>query len=256
MKMKFLGKRVLLALGVVALSLGITMSSARADFIIDTFGDSQTVIAGRQGATVFPNPSNSVVATANAVGSVRDITVMRTATTSTTATSYVEGDSGANSFSLNASAKATGFGFVTYHASGPMYTGLGSVDLTQGGLNSAFIFQNAFSTQTVTVDVFVWQSSSKFAQGTLTIPGTDPALGIDLQLLFTSFVFSGGANASIFSAAGAVGFRVNGVKGSDTEFQLLKTAPRVIPEPASFALVGMGMLGTGFAAYRRRKMAV
>jgi len=30
---------------------------------------------------------------------------------------------------------------------------------------------------------------------------------------------------------------------------------RHVPEPASFALVGLGMLATGFAAYRRRKMA-
>jgi hypothetical protein len=30
---------------------------------------------------------------------------------------------------------------------------------------------------------------------------------------------------------------------------------RHVPEPASFALVGLGLLGSGFVAYRRRKMA-
>jgi len=244
---RFLGRRALLALGILALSLGATTSTARAGFTIEDLIDGTYTGTGNLGGGVTYAPA------AGGHG-------------------ILVGDK-----------LFTGFGAV---ATGDM-PGPGSINvigIVDVGGNLGIRFQAFFSDQVgggpsdvlITYHVHVTDPTLQITDAHLRgNPVVSGGTGIfNVTETFTGlpntmqiFAVSPGATQSTDSTVFAnpvtdldvqkdIGaFAGTGVP-NDSFIDQTFSQTRHVPEPASFALVALGMLSTGIVAYRRRKMAV
>jgi len=255
---------VLLRRWALAAAAMVLMGSAgaRADFVIDNFQ------AG-SAAVVFGTPTGfkSATATASGAGVVGGFRDMFTARTSPNA-GIVASDAGQSvpgQFELDTTSATGGYSNLVYDGSqtstvpkGPVpltginYTGLGGVDLTQSGSNIALQIKAA-SQAGATIDVVVYTDKNNYATATVTVPGGSLSPLTQYNLLFASgFNVTGGSFS--FGNVGAITVTVNST-GNQVNTTLLGPiiASSVVPEPGSFALMGMGL--ASLAVYRRRKAA-
>lgn len=258
-------------------------AGARADFIIDNFSTvtSTTIVSGSPAAPKFA--TNTDVDGSGVVGGYRDLYLART----TSNKGIVVGDAGdsvSGLFNLTTSGATGGYANLVYDGSststvpkGPVplaginYTGLGNLDLTQSGANDAFVVKAA-STAGARIDVTVYTDKNNYATQTLFIPGTmatsplvkynilfDPLAPILPGYNESHFAITGGSFS--FTNVGAITVTVTGwdlvnnVPRNDADSTVLGTivTAKAVPEPGSFALLGMGL--AGLAVYRRRKAA-
>jgi len=235
------------------LFLGTT--AVRADFVIDDFNDAQVVTVTNGGAN--PKSAFGSLATAGAVGGVRDIFAQRTVGNRT-----VGGDVFGGTFAYQEGSQTAGSVRLTYDGSASPTlnpTGLNHVNLLDPITpnDTAFVLAGAVSDSGVNVSVTIYRDATHFATGTILIPGTGGnGSPTDVFAFLNAFTLHGAGStfANIFTDVGAIVVTADGItKDADAEFGLIVT--RAVPEPASLALVSLGMVTSGFVAIRRRKMA-
>lgn len=153
------------------------------------------------------------------------------------------------------SSTAKGYAFLYYdgHPDGNLQkkgladmNGVG-VDLTQGGVNTGFVFQNLNVTGSglkLTVNLYNGLSSLVFTSGPITLTN---GMSGNFFLPYSSFSGAGGAGTP--ANTGSIEILVDGrtAAGSDLTFSLIASAPSaVLPEPSTFIaglIGGLGLLG-------------
>jgi len=256
-------------------------AGARADFTIDNFTTTSAaiVVVGTHVTQTDHTAGTDIV------GGYRDDYLARTA-----GTGFVIGDAGVarpGLFNLTTTGGTGGYANLVYDGShtstvpagpaplaGIAYTGLGNQDLTGGGANDAFVIRTA-STAGAKIDVVVYTDKNHYATATLIIPGTgvtfpqktynilfDPLAPLVPAYNESHFTIHDGPPTLphfSFANVGAITVTItgwqNGAPFNDSDSTVLGTivTAKAVPEPGSFALVGMGL--AGLAVYRRRKAA-
>lgn len=230
----------------------LAASQAPAAYVyIDTFtSPTQTLEVAAGGPGSDYDYTNSTVA----VGGEREALLVRT-NTSTDVTSFIA-SSISNGITYASPATAFGYAQLTYDgidgtngAGSINYAGLGSLDLTDGGINDQFLVRGGADVAGGQFIITVYSSSNNYSVQTLAVPGVgnDPA---NFTNFFFSFVgmtdFGTGAD---FTDVNAIVLTLNGQnqQGIDMGLNLFVA----IPEPIAWWPIA------GFAgiAFLRRRLA-
>jgi hypothetical protein len=243
--MKFSSRIATLAMVAAAMSAA---RSASADFTISRFNTDQQALVS--GGPAGPKSAFDNSASATSVGGYRSMLVTRIGPATSRAT--VEADSNitlSSFFSYSSPAGVTGSVDLRFDGNNNSTTidpnGLGGVDITEGGLDTGFLFRMVSDTGApLTITAY---SGANVSQATVAIPA-DPSFVPQLVFVpFAAFTTIAGSGAN-FMSIGALSFLVDGAAspGVDAQIDFIVTSA---PEPSSLALVGLA--GLGLAAMRR-----
>lgn len=130
---------------------------------------------------------------------------------------------------------------------------LGNVDLTQGGTQAGITFRG---TNDLAFDMHfrVYKSATEFAVGTINLPvyGGDDL--VDFYIPFTAFTTTGASLQDILVAVNALQIELDNSQNSNVDANIdFVGTYSAIPEPASMALMGGGMLALGLLRRRFAK---
>jgi len=240
----------------------VAPGSAAADYIIDTFDDptdGQVVLD----STADGTPAVSVLTGQSVPRGSRELFANKAApAVGTAAVEASSNDFDTGVFNFNQpSATVQGSARLIYdggadgllNATG-LFDGVAGIDLTQGGVNTGFIFsglQVLGSGLTLTANFYNALTGAVFSSGVVALPS---GYSGDLFLPYSSFTGAGGSATP--GNVGAIEIVVNAtLPGSDLEFELVSSGPTpaAVPEPSSMLLLSLCGAAGGFAAWRRQK---
>jgi hypothetical protein len=232
--------------GVVALVIAVLFTaSARAALIIDPFTTAQTVFAGG----VNPTTVSQGIAAPGALGGNRLLTVQRTTGTGIVYADVSGGLMSHGNGPANAgivSAAYDGNADTTFDPS----TGLGGIDLTQGGTNNGLVFNYHADLAGAVIIARIYSSATDFSVGSINTLSTGGFVGPGITdgILFSSMSIGGGAGANFSSVRGVV-LSIDGSNVPALDLQISSVLSDIVPEPASLSLLAIGSL---FTLRRRR----
>lgn len=210
--------------------------AARADVKIDTFNDVP-------GYSVTHSTSPSVVSTPNAIGGEREIVVTKTGGggTVTAGVNIVPG-----AFDYSSPFGTTGKALLIWD--GPGSSGLGNIDLTQGGVNTGILLNGA-SDLGAKLILSIFTDASNYSTTMLMLPG-----GNTLTSFFTPFgTFIPVGSGANFTKVNKITLLFDGSSSPNVDGIVLGDlrATNPAPEPGTMALVGLG--GASMLAKLRRR---
>ena len=198
-----LKKKIRLALPIaLALTLFVVIIALAATVKIDGFTDGADTLFVNVGSS----GSKVTDTTGDAIGDERD--VYATASGSAGAFLYTQvNTSGNGTFSYNAGSGVSGYVQVEWDgndntANSIAYTGLGGVDLTDGGSNDSIHIVSISADADSVITFTIYTTSTAYSIQSITIPG-DISGTVDFILPFSSFI-QGGTSPAVFTNTGAI----------------------------------------------------
>ncbi|MBX3413735.1 MAG: hypothetical protein KF708_13675 [Pirellulales bacterium] len=161
----------------------------------------------------------------------------------------------ASFFSHSQDSTIIGSTTITYDGGGVGFnpTGLGGVDITNGGLLDQIGIRVSVNDLPVDIKLTAYTDGANFSEYTLSLPG-----GIfsdtDFFVNLASFTTAGGSGAD-FTNLGALQLFIDGqLPGTDLIFDFLANG-QTVPEPVSVLGWAVCMLTAGVFVYRRKGLA-
>jgi hypothetical protein len=125
-------------------------------------------------------------------------------------------------------------------------TGLGGVDLTDGGLNDRFRVTVLEKDLSSSLAFTIYDTFGGSASGVIGLPGSISG-ATDFHLLFGSMV-----GAVDLTSVGAIKMVISGVTNADLTLGSIETTHT--PEPSTLVLLGTGLLSVVGYGWRRKKV--
>lgn len=221
---------------------------AASALVIDDFGASQAVTIGLGGP---PNPvvSTGGVAAGGAVGGSRSVVLERTA--SGGSASVDVGFSASDALSVSTGAGVVANALLIYDGdtdSTPNTTGLGGVDVTEGGVNSLLRLLVEADQSDVAIRVTFHEGTNNSSADLITTGGN--TFGSPLLLVANLAALTpGGTGAADLTNVGAITVEIFGPTSFDVSIRQFEAA---VPEPGTLALLGLGLSGLAYGGRRSR----
>ncbi|HEY7490637.1 MAG TPA: PEP-CTERM sorting domain-containing protein [Candidatus Tectomicrobia bacterium] len=239
--------RLMSLFGMVGGVMLLATTSAQA-LLIDDFSDLQTLSRDVTGTSL------SNVQALHALGGRRDAIVQVTSAPSSGCCSLdLDIAVGGSDDVLSHSQAARVIGSSTIRWDGDSSTaltktGLGGVDLTEGGVNDHFAVKVLFDDLPATLQFTIYDMSLNAASKSLFLPGGIFSSSAIFNVLLSDFA---GVN---LTNVGAIQLNILGEPSTDLTIDYLETT--ATPEPGTILLLGTGLIGMVGYGWRRKLQTV
>jgi len=130
------------------------------------------------------------------------------------------------------------------------YTGLGGVDLTNGGDNNAIIISVLFDDLPAELIISAYTNGGNWSKYTASLPGLIFASPATVVMAFDDFVVQSGSGVD-FTDIGAISLVVNGTLYGGTDMMIDNVETNTVPEPSTLILLGAGFIGIFLTARKK-----
>lgn len=230
--------KIWLSIGVA----GVFASAAHGAILIDDFDAYQAVTA----TSATPSQS-SALSDSGVIGMERELNAMHTSGSNDVM--LISDAGGSSILNYSTGAGTLGMGTVTWDGVDTLGvldpTGLGGVDLTDGGQALGLVIQVHSDDSPASLDFTIYTDGGNYSFGSLPLPG----LIFSDQLFFlpfTDFTPQAGSGADLTNV-GAIVMKISTqYPATDLQMEFIQAD---VPEPGAFALLGMA----GLVGFRRRR---
>lgn len=228
---------------------------ASADFVISPFNADQQVLVS--GTPAGPKTSFNHAVAATSIGGFRTIVLNRLGPANTRATLTADSNvTQSGFFTFSSPAGVTGSAELQFDGNDNSVAidpnGLGGVDITEGGLDTGFLFRMV-ADMAAPLTITAYSGAGNVSTASVLFPVNGTFTPVLVYVPFTAFGVVSGSGAD-FASIGALSFLIDGSNSPSLDAQIdFITTVRSVPEPGSLAL---GMIGAGASVLLvRRKRA-